>query len=476
MSGTTSVPSATFGDAGFVAPAELDILTGVQADLNAAFGGGMDQALETPQGQLASSLTAIVADKNDQFLALTHGVDPAFASGRMQDAIGRIYFIERYPAVSTIVNALCTGVINAQIPSRSLAKATDGNLYSCVDGGFIGADGTITLQFACTVTGPITCPATTLDTIYRGVPGWDTITNVSDGIVGNDVEGRSAFELRRQQSVYKNAVGSIPAIQASVLDVPNILDAYTTDNTTGFALVQDGVTIPSGAIYVCAAGGDPLAIAAAIWKKKPPGCRMSGNTTLTVLDSNSGYSLPYPSYNITFQTAAEQSFVFTVSIASSPLVPSTAITLIRAAVLSSFAGLDGGPRARISSSVYASRFYTAIAKLGTWAEIVSVKIGSTGLPKATFAASIAGTVMTVSAISQGVIGVGHTVVGPGVADNVTIVSNNTGSGGTGSYNISIPQTISSQQLVAIFADLDVATVGIAHIPVLAEPDIRILLV
>lgn len=476
MTGSTSVPPPTFGPTGFVAPAEADVLVGTQADMNAAFGGNMNPALETPQGQLASSLTAIIADKNDKFLLLTQGVDPALADGRMQDGIGRIYFITRNPAQPTTVQALCTGLPNVSIPTGALAKATDGNIYTCQFGGTIGADGTVTLPFACLTTGPIPCPATSLNTVYRSQAGWDSVTNGADGVLGNSVETRRQFELRRQASLSKNASGSLPAVQGAVLGVPNILDAYTTDNTTGAPIVQDGVTIGSRALFVCVAGGDPQAVATAIWTKKMPGCPMAGNTTQTVLDTNSGYSAPFPSYNITFQTARPQTFVFTVRVTNSPQVPSDAASQIQNVILLAFAGADGGSRARIGSTVYASRYYSGVALLGAWAEIISIKMGSTGTPKATFAASIAGTVMTVTAISFGVIGLGQTIVASGVPDAITVLSFGTGSGGTGTYNISLPQTVASEQMNTVLADLDTIQVGIAHVPVLSAANIALVLV
>lgn len=476
MSGTTSVPIPVFSNAGFLVPAEEDVLNGAQADIGAAFGGNLNPALETPQGQLASSLAAIIADKNDQFLLLTQGVDPALASGRMQDGIARIYFIERNPAVATVVQALCTGIVNVPIPTGALAQALDGNLYACVSGGTIGTDGTVTLPFACLTTGPIACPAASLSTIYRTIVGWDSITNPADGVIGSNEETRKEFEIRRQQSLSKNAVGSIPAVQGSVLSVPGILDAYTTDNATGGSVVLDGVVLPATSLYVCVAGGDPQAVATAIWRKKMPGCLMAGNTTETVLDTNSLYSPPYPAYNVTFQTAIPQTFYFIIRVTNSALVPSDALTQIQAVILAAFAGIDGGPRARIGSTVYASRYYSGVALLGTWAEIISIKIGSTGAPKAVFAASINGTTMTVTAISAGVIGVGQTISGVGISTNVTIVSFGSGSGGTGTYNISLPHTIATEQVVSALADLDIVQVGIAHVPVLAANDVVLVLV
>jgi len=476
MSGTTSVPSPTFGPAGFQVPAEQAILTGATADLNAAFGGGLNPALSTPQGQLASSLAAIIADCNDQFLAITQGVDPAFATGRMQDGIARIYFIARLPALPTVVQATCTGQVNDTVPSSVLAQTPDGNLWAPVAPFTFGLDGTVSVQFVCTVTGPIACPAGSLVTIYKGWPGWDLITNPTEGVLGRNVETAAQFELRRQQLVFLNSIGTVPAIQAAVLNVPGILDAYTTDNATNTAVVLDGVTIPARAVYVCVAGGAPAAVASAIWTKKMPGTPMAGNTTVVVQDTNSGYSQPFPSYNITFQTAAVQSLVATVSITNSAAVPSTAATLVQAAFISAFAGTDGGPAARIGSTIHAARFYRGIFALGLWANIITIKLGSTGAPSATFAASIAGTVMTVTAISQGVIGVGQTIKGSNLAANVLVVSFGTGSGGTGTYNLSLPQTIASQQYTAVAANLDLVTVGIAHVPAIVPADITLVLV
>src|SRR3954468_17682965 len=122
MPATSSVPPLVFTPGGVVAPSSADILAGALADTNAAFGGKMNTAdLETPQGQLASSLSAIVEDKNADILEVVAGVDPAFSSGRFQDALGRIYFMDRQPATPTIVTVTASGAPNTPIPAGSLA-------------------------------------------------------------------------------------------------------------------------------------------------------------------------------------------------------------------------------------------------------------------------------------------------------------------------------------------------------------------
>lgn len=147
--GITSVPAPSLTDAGFVAPAESDILQGTLADLNAAFGNALNTDLSTPQGQLATTLTAILGDTYDQFLALANGVDPARASGRMQDAIGRIYFMTRRGATATVVAVTCIGAPGTVVPEGTLIQDGTGNLYA--------ADGPVTLNATGTGTGTFSC-------------------------------------------------------------------------------------------------------------------------------------------------------------------------------------------------------------------------------------------------------------------------------------------------------------------------------
>lgn len=385
MAGTSSVPRPTFGPLGFVIPTEGAILTGVDADMNAAFGGNLNTGTSdgsptnpTPQGQLASSLTAIVGDKNSIFLKYTQQVDPAYADGRMQDGIARIYFITRNPALATVVTATCGGQANVKIPAGALARATDGTQYICTSGGTIPIGGTIDLEFAANVTGPIACPTGTLTEISRAVSGWDTITNAADGVVGTNVESRTAFEARRGQSVAKNARGSISSILGAVLDVDGVIDAYAVSNDTAGSVTIGGVSIGAYSLYVAAIGGTDLAVATAIFTKKMPGgpYYASANTTVTVLDTNPIYVYPIPSYTVKFYRPAALPIFLVITIANTTAVPADALAQIQAAILAAFAGADGGSRARIGQTVFASRYYAPIAALGSWAEIISVQVGT----------------------------------------------------------------------------------------------------
>ena len=248
---TTNVPAPAFGTTGFTAPPESAIMAGVQADQQAAFGGALSTALNTPQGQLASSLTAIIGNANAQFMALANGVDPAYSSGRLQDAIGRIYFMTRNPAQATVVSATCSGLTGTVIPVGALAADQAGTIYTCTGAGTIPAGGSVALSFTCINTGPTACPVGFLSAIYKAIPGWDSITNAVAGVLGNNVEARTDFEYRRQHSVAANAAGSLPAVLGAVFAVPGVLDAYALENTS---------SLSSGAVFTASTSGSTLTV------------------------------------------------------------------------------------------------------------------------------------------------------------------------------------------------------------------------
>lgn len=474
----TNVPQPTFTSTGFVAPSESAILAGVNADINAAFGGNLNMAGSTPQGQLAASTASIVGNVYDLFVNLTQQFDPAYASGLAQDALGRIYFIERMPATATSVACTCIGLPNTVIPVGALALDQAGNQYICTGSATIGAGGQVTAQFASVVTGTIACPPGFVNQIYKAISGWDSINNPAAGVVGTNVESRSAFEARRQQSVALNARGSLQAIVANVLNVPGVLDAYATENPTGGSVVTLGASLAPYSLYVAAVGGSAASIAQAIWQKKAPGCAYNGNTTITVVDSNSGYNLPLPSYQVTFEIPPPISVYFSVTLANGTAVPANALSQIQGALLGAFVGADGGPRARIGNRLLSSRYVAPLAALGAWAQVLSIQMGSVNLPDSTFTGSIgasgsaAGGVLTVTALSSGTISIGQFLSGTGVLEGTQISLQLTGTvGGTGTYFLNFSQTAPSQSITGTLADENSVQININQVPVCSANDI-----
>ncbi len=92
----------------------------------------------------------------------------------------------------------------------------------------------------------------------------------------------------------------------------------------------------------------------------------------------------------------------------------------------------------------------------TSAALMRVKLYSstTGLAGATVTGSTSGTTLTVTAVTAGTLAVGQTLSGTGVAAGTRITALGTGTGGLGTYTISVSQTLTSRTLTATSQLLD----------------------
>jgi len=443
MTANTSVPGLTFNTGtGFQGPSGPAILAGVQADINVAFGGNLNFALDTPQGQLSQSLAAIIGNVYAAMLFEAQQTDPSYAIGRNQDAIARIYFLTRNPPLPTALTIQCNGLNGVGIPLGSLISDTTGNLYASTQAGTIGGGGNITLQFASVLPGPVQVPSSV--SIYQAIPGWDSVSVVS-GVIGTNVESRSAFEIRREDSVAGNSLGAIGSIIGAVAAVPGVLDYFGYSNNTASPVTIGGVVIPANAIYIAVSGGAPQAIGQAILSRKGPGAPMAGNTTVTVFDSNPLYAQPI-SYQITFDIPTALQVLFSVTIVAGPNIPGNSHVLVQQAIIAAFGGnAPPTPKARINSTIYANAYIQAVNALGPWAQVSSLLVGSANAPVASAIGTINGNTLTVSSIVSGTLAAGQYLTdgtGAGLVVNGTqITAFGGGSGGTGTYSINNPQII-----------------------------------
>ena len=373
-----TVAKIAFTDKGVSIPEEPIILDGVLAGIDDAFGGGLNKSLSTPQGQLAQSLTAIIGDKNTQILEVSNQIDPERNSGRWQDAIGRIYFMERIAGRGTVVQATCYGLVGSLIPAGSLAQDANGYIYASTADAVIGADGSVVVQFQNQTHGAIACPQNSLTRIYLAVTGWERIDNANAGVLGAEVESRYDFEQRRQNSVAIASTSMVASVRSAVWAVPGVTDVYVAENDTD-APITLGATnhqIPAHCLYVCVAGGSADDIALAIQSRKSAGCNTVGNTSKTI-EIREGYAPPFPSYTYRWQMPNATPIYFDISLVNDSRLPADIVQQVKNAVVSAFAGRDGKQRAQIGASIYAGRYYSAVQDLHVAVQINAITIGKT---------------------------------------------------------------------------------------------------
>jgi len=220
--------------------------------------------------------------------------------------------------------------------------------------------------FVASVTGAYASPAGSLINIDTPVLGWDSVSNLVDGVIGRDVETDVALRLRHASSVRATGSATVESIKARMLaDVDGVTSIDITENRTS---VTSADGIPPHAFESVIVGGVNQDIANELWLVKPAGIETYGNVTLTVQDSAGdaqtvSFSRPVSKYiwmNIV------------VSLNSEEPLPAGAAAAIKQAVVN-YANANLGP----GDDVLLQRFYGPIYASVTGIGQLTITAGST---------------------------------------------------------------------------------------------------
>lgn len=327
--------------------------------------------VNTPQGQIATSMTDIINNKNIDLLSLANQLDPQKTSGIFQDMLYKIWGLTRNPAKPTLVTCTCTGIEGITIygknetnPSR--ASDTAGNTYVAQTTTVIGSGGTATVIFENEVGGATACPAHSLNSIITSQNGWDTIDNSSDGVVGSDIESDADFRARYTQLVANNSSGSAGALQTAISGLDGVLDVAVRENITDTPTLFNNYLIDGNHYAISILGGDNDEIAQVILDKKSIASQ-NGNTTITIVDSITGQS-----YSFLIIRPIKLSYFVNVELENEALLPSDIVDTVKQAIYDNF--YDN--RVRIASTTYASRFYKPMLDAYPTLDISLVELAS----------------------------------------------------------------------------------------------------
>lgn len=384
-----SQSDVTFTQTGPVSPSTQEVQAAVTEAWQAAFGNELNVDAATPQGQLITTQTAIIQDKNSQLVFLSQMFDPAVSDGIWQDALASIYFIERQAARPTVVECVCTGlegvIIAGSDTSENPAQVKDeaGHVFVCQTTGTIPASGRIALSFAAQEPGPLVVAAHTVTRIVQAQPGWDTVDNPSAGATGRDVESRQEFEARRRDSVSLNSRSMLASVYAEVGNTAGVTDLLARQNRGDTPKTEGGVVFKPHSIFISVLGGEDAAIAQAIYNSVSGGCDYNGNTSYVYTDPVTGAV-----ETVLFTRPEEVAFQVLVTIKKTPSLPNDIVARIQANVVADFYGEpyqneDGtthhtqDSRVRIGDGIYASRFVCPVISAGA-ANVVQVELTANG--------------------------------------------------------------------------------------------------
>ena len=271
----------------------MDVLAEYQEAYKAALGSDLNLDASAPQGQLITNDVNNHTVLQAEIVNAINNYSVFYATGRALDVAGSRYGYYRKAGVATVVVATVSGSQGTIIPSGS--KASDGSHeYTLLNTTTIPAGGSTTAQFQCTEPGTIYCPAGTLTEIATPVVGWDTITNVNDGVAGYATETDSAFRQRIVANMLqKRGRSTLGALVDNMAALPNVISVVGRENPTDNTVTIDSVEMEPHSIYVCILGGDSESIAKVMAEQKTMGAATVGNTVVTYLDNTINYAYQY---------------------------------------------------------------------------------------------------------------------------------------------------------------------------------------
>lgn len=370
------IPKPTITDKGIIAPSSDEVLQGLWDVFIAAFGTDINQSLNTPQGQLSTSLTATLRDRDDQMIQLMNQIDPQYATGIWQDAIAQLYFLTRQGATRSRAQVIFYGLAGSIIPLGFRIQDQAGNIWTTTSQVTIQANGEAIAIVECSVIGAVIAQPDSITQIVEALAGVDRVTNPSAAITGRTAESREDFEIRRADSVSANSKNTDSAVRGALANLPNVVDVWVKSNheTTPVTMGVTNYPVTQHSILVSVVGGDDQSIAWEMLVKAGTGCGFVGNTTVTVTD-NDALAIDPPEYTIKFLRPTATTVKFKVTLADVSKMSSQDENAIKNAILTALQ--SGRTRARIAQNLRAVQYVVPVSG-STDLELISIEVSTDG--------------------------------------------------------------------------------------------------
>lgn len=360
------IPNLEITTEGVNAPSRAEVQAGLWEVFKAAFGSALTEDDRTPQGQLITSLTAIINDRDNATVELANNFDPRYARGVFQEALGEVYFTTPREPTFSIVRLEFMGTEFAEIPEGTVCTASNSSVsWITVSDAVIDETGLAHVDAQCSVAGAVLAAPLTITEIETSLPGIDRVENPASAVEGSEGESRWEFEQRRAASVAKNAKGLSASVFGQVSNLPGVISSYVIDNPTDSSITIGSTNYPMirNSLLVSVVGGDPQEIAKAILTKGGTGCSFVGNTEVTYYD-NDNFETDPPEYTVKFERPEPIRLYVQILISNFDEFTRQLLEQTRTNILAE-------SESRIASTVFASKLSCAVPDE---LDVVSIKV------------------------------------------------------------------------------------------------------
>lgn len=352
------IPPIEFTETGIVAPTREQVTAGLWEIMAAAFGSDINPDSRTPQGQLVTSLTAIITDRDNASVELGNNFDPRYAVGQFQDALGAIYFLTRKTETRSIAWLEFVGIDGTLIPKGFLMVDDAGFEWESTSSVSLSA---ALVEFICTTPGPIQAAPRTIKTFKQAIDGIDRAENPAAAAAGSAEESRSDFESRRYDSVAANSKNMNSSVRGAVNNLPGVIDIYVTDNFTDDTIFVGNTNYPMirNSLLVSVVGGDEMSIAEQIIVKGGTGCSFVGNTVVTWKDDEVSSAVVPPEYEVKFLRPDHVTIFIRLTVVDAASISYLNTEAAKASIVKNFQ--SGANRARIGGMLVGSNFICGLS-------------------------------------------------------------------------------------------------------------------
>ena len=280
---------------GLIVPDTESIYVQVQQEFQATFGTDVLLTPDTPQGVLATAQALARAQEVQNNAVVANQINPNVSEGIFLDAIMSYTGQERTAATRTLVSGVTlNGVTGTVIPAGSQASTAVGDLFETLSSVTL-VSGTGTVDFRAVEYGPIACGVGDLNLIVSNVNGWETVDNSVAGVLGQNTQSDQGARAKRSNTLAYQGL-AIPEAQTSALyAIEGVTSLFFQENVESTTQTINGISMVKNSIWVCVAGGDDTAIAAALLENKTTGGNWNGSHTVTVIEpaSNQPYTVKF---------------------------------------------------------------------------------------------------------------------------------------------------------------------------------------
>ncbi|WP_315384783.1 baseplate J/gp47 family protein [Microvirgula aerodenitrificans] len=273
--------ACTIDATGISAPNFAEILAGLKTAFRSIYGDDVYLENDGADGQWLAIIAAAINDCNAATIATYNSYSPATAQGAGLSSVVKTNGIARLAPSRSTADLTIIGQAGTTIQAGA-ARDTNGNLWSLPATVVIPPSGETTVTGTCQTAGAIQAIAGAISEISTPTRGWQSVANHAAASVGAPVESDGVLRQRQQVSVALPSRTVFEGTVGAVASLDGVLRYRGYENDTG---ATDSNGIPRNSICLVVDGGDSMAIAEAISRKKTPGTGTYGTTAETVIDT-----------------------------------------------------------------------------------------------------------------------------------------------------------------------------------------------